>query len=189
MTKVLIFRDLDAWNAAMDLVVTTYDECNAFPREDKYELARQMRRAATSVPSNVAEGHSHGPGLRYRNHVRIALGSLGELSTELEIALRLKYVSGDAVAQIEAQLVRTRQLLNGLHRSLRRQLVARGVSLAVVVWSGVNVAIVTNQAVVSTEPRSVRIPDPESGPRRYTEIPHALFGKTQPRATRSSSTP
>jgi hypothetical protein len=69
--------------------------------------------------------------------VRIALGSLAELSTELEIAVRLKYVAGDSVARIEAQLVRTRQLLNGLHRSLRRQLIARGVSFAVLVWSGV----------------------------------------------------
>jgi four helix bundle protein len=137
MTKVLSFRDLDAWNAAMDLVVSTYDVCKAFPRDEKYGLARQMQRAATSVPSNVAEGHAHGPGLRFRNHVRIALGSLAELSTELEIAIRLKYVAGDAVAQIEAQLVRTRQLLNGLHRSLRQRLLARGVSFVVLVSAGV----------------------------------------------------
>jgi four helix bundle protein len=121
----------------MDLVIGTYDLCKVFPGDEKYGLARQMHRAATSVPSNVAEGHAHGPGLRYRNHVRIALGSLAELSTELEIAVRLKYVAGDAVARVEAQLVRTRQLLNGLHRSLRRQLIARGVSFAVLVWSGV----------------------------------------------------
>jgi four helix bundle protein len=137
MTKVLSFRDLDAWNAAMDLVIATYDLCKVFPGDERYGLARQMQRAATSVPSNVAEGHAHGPGLRYRNHVRIALGSLAELSTELEIAVRLKYVAGDAVARIEAQLVRTRQLLNGLHRSLRRQLIARGVSFAVLMWAGV----------------------------------------------------
>ena len=137
MTKVLSFRDLDAWNAAMDLVVATYDVCKALPHDEKYGLARQMQRAATSVTSNIAEGHAYGPGLRFRNHVRIALGSLAELSTELEIAVRLKFVSGDAVAEIAAQLVRVRQLLNGLHRSLRRQLIARGVSFAVVVWSGV----------------------------------------------------
>src|SRR5262245_6386541 len=101
----------------MDPVIAVYDLCSRFSREEKYELARQMRRAVTSVPSNVAEGHAHGPGKRYRNHVRIALGSLGELATELEIAVRLKYVMGDQVARVEAQLVRTRQLLHGLHRS------------------------------------------------------------------------
>jgi len=111
MSKVLSFRDLDAWNAAMDLVIAIYELCSGFPREEKYELARQMRRAASSVPSNVAEGHAHGPGKRYRNHLRIALGSLGELSTELEIAIRLKYVTGKQLAGIESQLVRTRQLL------------------------------------------------------------------------------
>jgi hypothetical protein len=67
MTKVLSFRDLDAWNAAMDLVIATYHLCRVFPGEEKYGLARQMQRAATSVPSNVAEGHAHGLGLRYRN--------------------------------------------------------------------------------------------------------------------------
>jgi four helix bundle protein len=137
MTKVLSFRDLDAWSAAMDLVIATYDLCKAFPHDEKYGLARQMQRAATSIPSNVAEGHAHGPGLRYRNHVRIALGSLAELATELEIAIRLKYVGGNPVVRIEAQLVRSRPLLHGLHRSLRRQLIARGVSFAVLMWAGV----------------------------------------------------
>lgn len=104
MSKILSFRDLDAWNASMDLVIITYDLCSRFPGEEKYELARQMRRAATSVPSNVAEGHAYGPGNRYRNHVRIALGSLGELATELEIAVRLKYVAGIRSLELRLRL-------------------------------------------------------------------------------------
>jgi four helix bundle protein len=121
----------------MDLVIATYDLCGAFPRDERYGLARQMQRAATSVPSNVAEGHAQGPGLRYRNHVRIALGSLAELATQIEIAIRLKYIAGDAVARIEAQLVRTRQLLHGLHRSLRRRLIAGSLSFAALACWGV----------------------------------------------------
>ena len=137
MTRVLSYRDLDAWNAAMDLAIATYELCKRFPVDEKYELARQMRRAATSVPSNVAEGHAHGPGLRYRNHVRIALGSLAELATQLEIAVRLKYITGDTVTRIDAQLARTRQLLHGLHRSLRRRLIAGALSIGVLVWCSV----------------------------------------------------
>ena len=137
MTKVLSFRDLDAWNAAMDLVIAIYDLCARFPRDERYGLGRQMQRAATSVPSTVAEGHAYGPGLRYRNHVRIALGSLGELATELEIAVRLKYVPRDQVDRIEGQLVRTRQLLSGLHRSVRRRLIGSALSFAVLVCCGV----------------------------------------------------
>jgi len=125
MTNVLSFRDLDAWQAAMDLVVSTYELCRGFPADEQYGLVRQMRRAAVSVRSNIAEGHANGPGLRYRYHVRIALGSLGELSTQLEIALRLKYVKPEAIAKVASEVRRTRQLLHGLRRSLNRQLLAR----------------------------------------------------------------
>lgn len=133
MTTVLSFRDLDAWQAAMDLVLSTYELCRRFPVDEKYELVRQMRRAAVSVPSNIAEGHANGPGLRYRNHIRIALGSLGELGTQLEVALRLRYVDRHAVATIQAELIRTRQLVHGLRRSLNRQILARGLTLLVFV--------------------------------------------------------
>jgi len=128
MTNVLSFRDLDAWQAAMDLVVSTYELCRGFPADEQYGLVRQMRRAAVSVPSNIAEGHANGPGRRYRYHVRIALGSLGELSTQLEIALRLKYVKPEAIAKVASEVRRTRQLLHGLRRSLNRQLLARSLA-------------------------------------------------------------
>ena len=124
MAEILSFRDLDAWNAAMELVVIAYEVTMVFPRTEQFALASQMQRAAVSIPSNVAEGHATGPGRRYRNHLRIALGSRAELATQLEIAIRLKYVHADARTKIEPQLTRTRQLLNGLHRSLRRRQVA-----------------------------------------------------------------
>lgn len=132
MTTVLSFRDLDAWQAAMDLVLSTYEICRRFPADERYELVRQMRRAAVSVPSNIAEGHANGPGRRYRHHVRIALGSLGELATQLEVALRLKYVTAEAAGEVGSDLVRTRQLLHGLRRSLNRQLIARSVAFVAV---------------------------------------------------------
>jgi len=132
MKDIVSFRDLDAWQAAMDLVITTYEVCRRFPADEQYGLVRQMRRAVVSVPSNIAEGHANGPGLRYRNHVRIALGSLGELSTQLEIALRLGYVNREAAAKAAAELTRTRQLLHGLRRSLNRQLLVQGLAFIAV---------------------------------------------------------
>lgn len=68
MRAVVSFRDLDVWNAGMELVVTTYQLCKLFPSFEQFGLRAQMQRAAVSIPSNVAEGHASGSG-RYRNHV------------------------------------------------------------------------------------------------------------------------
>ena len=118
MGAVPSFRDLDVWNAGMELVVTTYQVCKLFPRFEQFGLRAQMQRAAVSIPSNVAEGHASGSG-RYRNHVRILLGSLAELDTQLEVASRLEYVGAKELERMGQQLTRTRQLLHGLDRSLR----------------------------------------------------------------------
>lgn len=120
MTEILSFRNLDAWHAAMDLVVTTYALSRQLPSTEQFELAAQMRRAAVSIPSNVAEGHASGPKGRYLYHVRIALGSLAELDTQLELAVRLRFLTADAVVKNSEGLARTGQLLHGLARGLRR---------------------------------------------------------------------
>ena len=88
----------------------------------------QMRRASVSVPSNIAEGQSHGSDGRYIAHVRIAIGSLGELSTELELAQRLKFLTAADLSDVERQLVSTRRLLFGLLRSLRKKRLSRAAS-------------------------------------------------------------
>src|SRR6266542_3074475 len=119
MGAILSFRDLDAWTAAMDLVVLAYDACKRLPRTEQFGLISQIQRAAVSVPSNIAEGHASGPGARYRYHVRTALGSLAELDTQLELAQRLRYLSSADLATTEQQLTKARQLLHGLNRSLR----------------------------------------------------------------------
>lgn len=125
IVRISSYRDLDAWKAAMDLVVTVYSVAERLPATERFELAKQMRRAAVSVPSNVAEGQANGPGKRYLNHVRMALGSVAELETQLELAVRLAFVSSSAVTTLERQLVRTGQLLHGLARSLRRQIAGK----------------------------------------------------------------
>ena len=122
MMKIDSYRQLDAWLAGMDLALAAYSIAACLPASERFELARQMRRAAVSVPSNVAEGQGNGPGKRYLNHVRMALGSLAELDTQAELALRLGFTSPRDLAPFETRLVRTRQLLHGLARSLRQQI-------------------------------------------------------------------
>jgi four helix bundle protein len=120
MPPIQTFRDLVVWNAAMDLVLTTYAVAARLPASERFGLGTQLRRAALSIPSNVAEGHASGPGRRYLNHVRIAIGSWAELDTQFEVARRLHVLSPDDTAIVGQQLTRTGQLLHGLVRSLRK---------------------------------------------------------------------
>lgn len=118
---IVSFRDLDAWMVAMDLSLLAYDVAKRLPKSELFELSSQMRRAAVSVPANVAEGHAYGTPARCVHHVRIALGSLGELDTHFEIALRLRYVQETDLEKALRQLSRTRQLLHGLLRAKQLQ--------------------------------------------------------------------
>jgi four helix bundle protein len=120
MAGIKSFRDLLAWNAAMDLVITAYDLAGKLPRSERFELGAQIRRAALSIPSNIAEGHAAGARQRYLNHVRIAVGSLAELDTQVDIATRLAFVTAEDVAVTAQQLTRTGQLLHGLARALQQ---------------------------------------------------------------------
>jgi len=113
------FRDLDAWDAAMALAVNCYRLAKSLPLEERFELSAQMRRAAVSVPSNIAEGHAAGTDGLFARHVRISLGSLGELGTQLEVAVRAGLLRRADVADVSRQLVRTTQLVHGLARSIR----------------------------------------------------------------------
>lgn len=80
------FRDLDAWNVAMELAVACYRLARQLPVEERFALSAQIRRAAVSVPSNIAEGHSTGSDGVFGRQVRTSLGSVGELETQLELA-------------------------------------------------------------------------------------------------------
>jgi four helix bundle protein len=122
------FRDLDAWKVAMELTLHVYEIIGRLPQNERFEMASQMRRNAVSVPSNVAEGHACGVRKRYRNHVRIAIGSVGELVTCIELCGRLGYVDAATTTRLDAELNRTSQLLHGVLRSIRRQLAAQGLA-------------------------------------------------------------
>jgi four helix bundle protein len=122
MATITSYRDLEAWQLAMDTVDLTYDLLRRFPAEERFELAGQMRRSSASVPSNIAEGHSRRSLRAYLNHLGIALGSLGELDTELEIAERRGYCGQSSAREVRERLERTRQTVHGLRRSLELRL-------------------------------------------------------------------
>jgi four helix bundle protein len=105
----------------MDVVVETYRLTGAFPKSETYGLSAQMRRAAVSVPSNVAEGHAR-EGRAGVNHLGIALGSYAELDTQLEAAVRLAYLTRDIARDLQALIDSGRRLAHGLRRSKRNRL-------------------------------------------------------------------
>ena len=116
MAEIQSFRDLDAWKASIKLALEAYAVAKLLPATERFEFSAQIRRAAISVPSNVAEGQANGPGRRYRYHVRIALGSWAELVTHLELVKLLNLLTPAKLSAFEAQIERTGRLLHGLHR-------------------------------------------------------------------------
>ena len=114
---VLHYRELVAWQRAMDLVVEIYRVTREFPREELYGMTNQIRRAAVSVPSNIAEGQGRGAGAAFVHHLRIAKGSLQEVETQLLIAHRLGYVAEQSVTAILDISQETGRVVLGLIRS------------------------------------------------------------------------
>jgi four helix bundle protein len=104
----------------MDLVEQTYRLTETFPRHEQFGLASQMQRAAVSVPSDLAEGHTRGHTREYLQHISIAQGSLAELQTQLEIAVRLSYLLDEAAAPVLTQMMALAKQLYMLRNSLAR---------------------------------------------------------------------
>jgi four helix bundle protein len=123
MGEIKDHRDLEAWQVAMDAVTVTYKLSVDFPRSETYGLCSQMRRAAVSVPSNIAEGQARS-GRAALNHISIALGSFAELDTQLEVAVRLAYLARPRAADLQTLIDSGRRLLFGLRRAKRAHLAA-----------------------------------------------------------------
>jgi len=107
---------LDAWKESMALVKAIYETTRGFPREEVYGLTQQIRRAAVSVPSNLAEGAARTSRKEFSQFISIAKGSLSELETQLLIAADLQYIDRDSL--IFPQVEKVSRLLAGLHKSL-----------------------------------------------------------------------
>jgi four helix bundle protein len=120
MARISTFRQLEVWNMSMDQTTAVYRLTESFPRAEQFGLTSQMRRCAVSIPANVAEGHNRRSRRAYLNHVGIALGSLAELDTLVELSIRLRYGDPSQASGLQGTIARVGQMLHGLARSLDR---------------------------------------------------------------------
>ena len=114
------YRDLIAWQKAMDLVEMVYRATKLFPKEELYGLTSQVRKAAVSVPSNIAEGQGRGSSKVFHHFLSIANGSLLEVETQVTIAQRLGYIDHDQVQPILALSNEITRIIYGLMKKHRQ---------------------------------------------------------------------
>jgi four helix bundle protein len=112
-------KKLDVWKMAMDLVFDVYRVTKNFPMEEKFSLTDQLRRAAVSVPSNIAEGASRNTKKEFANFLYMAQGSLSELDTQSEIALKLGYVESKDFENLELKMDRIGRMITGLIKTVK----------------------------------------------------------------------
>jgi four helix bundle protein len=112
------YHELTAWQKAMDLVETIYSATRGFPANEMYGLTNQVRRAAVSIPSNIAEGQGRGAGKEFAHFLTIAQGSVCEVDTQLWIAARLGFLSEVDTAHLIAQTGEVGRLICGLSKTL-----------------------------------------------------------------------
>jgi four helix bundle protein len=122
------FRELEVWNISIDLTTLIYQLTGEFPKQEIYGLTSQMRRAAISIASNIAEGSARGTRRDFRQFVKMAEGSNSELQTQLIIAMRLRFGDMDKVKSAEALSLRIGRMLTGLSTYLAREIQANRVA-------------------------------------------------------------
>ena len=118
-TPISSYRDLQVWQKGMELVVESYRLTEKLPRAELYGLVSQMRRAAVSIPANIAEGHARYHTRELWRHLSIARGSLMELETEFIASGRLGYIAEPEVRNVLSATAELGRMLAGLMRSLR----------------------------------------------------------------------
>lgn len=120
MEGFMLHTDMIVYQESMVLVKMIYNLCQEFPKSELLGLTMQMKRAVTSVPSNIAEGAGRKSTNELANFLNIALGSITELDTQLDIALMLEFVKNcQKFDMAKQQLVKVKKLLIGLKRSLQ----------------------------------------------------------------------
>lgn len=119
MSTLQSYRDLEVWKQAMDLTISIYSLTSVFPSSEEYGLTSQLRRAAVSVASNIAEGASRKSIKEFIQFLNISNGSLSEIETQLEIAVRLNYISENS---LQNHINHIRSMIIGLIKSQRARL-------------------------------------------------------------------
>ena len=111
-------RKLDVWKKSMMLTGEVYRVTALFPKAEEYGLMSQMRRAAVSIPSNLAEGAGRKGTKEFKQFLNIAQGSISELDTQIELAHMLGYIEASRHAELNAELTDISKMLYGLSRSI-----------------------------------------------------------------------
>jgi four helix bundle protein len=112
------YKDLIAWQKAMELVTTTYKSTARFPKDEQFGLTSQLRRAAVSIPSNIAEGQGRLSEKEFRHFLGLARGSLMEVETQFQIAQNLGYIEAEQTLELLRMSAEVGRILNGLMASI-----------------------------------------------------------------------
>ena len=112
-------KDLDLWKNSVKFVSYVYEITSGFPNDEKYGLVSQIRRAAVSVPSNIAEGAGRYYQKEFVQFLNVASGSLAELDTQFIISYELKFISSEQLESISSKIIKIRSQLFGLIKSLK----------------------------------------------------------------------
>ena len=123
---VFTHKDLEVWKKTMDLAAHVYSLTAQFPKEELYGLTSQIRRSAVSIPSNIAEGAAKHSRNEFIQFLHIASGSVAKLETQLLLAIRMGFISGDSII---SHIQEVRKLLLGLLRSLKKKPITHHPSL------------------------------------------------------------
>lgn len=113
------YRDLEVWQAAMDLAILVYRHTSTFPNDERFGLTVQMRRAAVSVPSNIAEGKGRPSDMELIQCLGRARGALFEIDTQLAIGEQLGYATKEKCDAVRCEIARVGKMLSGMIRAMR----------------------------------------------------------------------
>ena len=114
-------KNLEAWKQSMDLVLKIYEATEQFPSQEVYGITNQVRRAAVSIPSNIAEGAARQTKKEFRNFLHVAQGSLSELDTQIEIASRLGYLDVECRKSLDKKMEPIDKMITGLIRHVSKK--------------------------------------------------------------------
>ncbi len=120
--KVKSYEDLEVWKLSIALVKSIYKFSSYFPAEEKFGLTSQIRRAAVSVPSNIAEGSERNGTKEYIQHIYISIGSLAEIKTQVRIAIELEFIQPSEAEKLIADISSIDRMLKALATSLKKLL-------------------------------------------------------------------
>ncbi len=112
------YRDLEVWKLSIDFVKKVYQVTHNFPASENYGLINQIRRAAVSIPSNIAEGQGRNSAKEFKQFLAISLGSLAELETQLIIAKEIEYLTQNGLDALLSPLDRIRKMIKGLSKGI-----------------------------------------------------------------------